>query len=197
MFKKILIANRGEIACRIISTCKKLSIPTVAVYSDADARALHVKLADEAINIGPPPSTESYLSIDKIISACKQTNADAVHPGYGFLSENHLFMSRLEKEDITFIGPSAEPIRVMGDKIESKILSIIDSLFTLLRIAITKIPYSASGIISSHSSRIVELSKNLSTSLSILKILETSSCNENILFFKSLRFSKIFILLRV
>ena len=124
MFKKILIANRGEIACRIISTCKKLSIPTVAVYSDADARALHVKLADEAINIGPPPSTESYLSIDKIISACKQTNADAVHPGYGFLSENHLFMSRLEKEDITFIGPSAEPIRVMGDKIESKIFAI-------------------------------------------------------------------------
>ena len=124
MFKKILIANRGEIACRIISTCKKLSIPTVAVYSDADARALHVKLADEAINIGPPPSTESYLSIDKIILACKQTNADAVHPGYGFLSENHLFMSRLEKEDITFIGPSAEPIRVMGDKIESKIFAI-------------------------------------------------------------------------
>ena len=124
MFKKILIANRGEIACRIISTCKKLSIPTVAVYSDADARALHVKLADEAVNIGPPPSTESYLSIDKIISACKQTNADAVHPGYGFLSENHLFMSRLEKEDITFIGPSAEPIRVMGDKIESKIFAI-------------------------------------------------------------------------
>jgi propionyl-CoA carboxylase alpha chain len=124
MFKKILIANRGEIACRIISSCKKLSIPTVAVYSDADERALHVKLADEAVNIGPAPSSESYLSIDKIISACKQTNADAVHPGYGFLSENHLFMSRLEKEDITFIGPSAEPIRVMGDKIESKIFAI-------------------------------------------------------------------------
>ena len=124
MFKKILIANRGEIACRIISSCKKLSIPTVAVYSDADERALHVKLADEAVNIGPAPSSESYLSIDKIISACKQTNADAVHPGYGFLSENHLFMSRLEKEDITFIGPSAEPIRIMGDKIESKIFAI-------------------------------------------------------------------------
>ena len=124
MFKKILIANRGEIACRIISSCKKLSIPTVAVYSDADERALHVKLADEAVNIGPAPSSESYLSIDKIISACKHTNADAVHPGYGFLSENHLFMSRLEKEDITFIGPSAEPIRVMGDKIESKIFAI-------------------------------------------------------------------------
>ena len=124
MFKKILIANRGEIACRIISSCKKLSIPTVAVYSDADERALHVKLADEGVNIGPAPSSESYLSIDKIISACKQTNADAVHPGYGFLSENHLFMSRLEKEDITFIGPSAEPIRVMGDKIESKIFAI-------------------------------------------------------------------------
>ena len=124
MFKKILIANRGEIACRIISSCKKLSIPTVAIYSDADERALHVKLADEAVNIGPAPSSESYLSIDKIISACKHTNADAVHPGYGFLSENHLFMSRLEKEDITFIGPSAEPIRVMGDKIESKIFAI-------------------------------------------------------------------------
>ena len=124
MFKKILIANRGEIACRIISSCNKLSIPTVAVYSDADKSALHVKMADEAVNIGPAPSTQSYLSIDKIISACKKTNADAVHPGYGFLSENHLFMSGLEKEDITFIGPSAEPIRVMGDKIESKIFAI-------------------------------------------------------------------------
>ena len=124
MFKKILIANRGEIACRIISSCNKLSISTVAVYSDADKSALHVKMADEAVNIGPAPSTQSYLSIDKIISACKKTNADAVHPGYGFLSENHLFMSGLEKEDITFIGPSAEPIRVMGDKIESKIFAI-------------------------------------------------------------------------
>ena len=124
MFKKILIANRGEIACRIISTCKKLSIPTVAVFSDADKRSLHVSLADESVNIGPAASSESYLSIDKIISACKETGADAVHPGYGFLSENHNFMNRLEKEDITFIGPSAEPIRVMGDKIESKIFAI-------------------------------------------------------------------------
>ena len=124
MFKKILIANRGEIACRIISTCKKLSIPTVAVYSDADKRSLHVSLADESINIGPAPSIDSYLSIDKIIDACKQVGADAVHPGYGFLSENHIFMNRLEKEDITFIGPSEEPIRVMGDKIESKIFAI-------------------------------------------------------------------------
>ena len=124
MFKKILIANRGEIACRIISTCKKLSIPTVAVYSDADKRSLHVSLADESVNIGPAASSESYLSIDKIISACKETGADAVHPGYGFLSENHTFMNRLEKEDITFIGPSSEPIRIMGDKIESKIFAI-------------------------------------------------------------------------
>lgn len=124
MFKKILIANRGEIACRIISTCKKLSIPTVAVYSDADKKSLHVALADESVNIGPAPSSESYLSIDKIISACKETGSDAVHPGYGFLSENHIFMNRLEKEDITFIGPSSEPIRVMGDKIESKIFAI-------------------------------------------------------------------------
>ena len=123
MFKKILIANRGEIACRIISTCKKLSIPTVAVYSDADKKSLHVSLADESVNIGPAASSESYLSIDKIISACKETGADAVHPGYGFLSENYTFMSRLEKDDITFIGPSAEPIRIMGDKIESKIFA--------------------------------------------------------------------------
>ena len=123
MFKKILIANRGEIACRIISTCKKLSIPTVAVYSDADKKSLHVTLADESVNIGPAASSESYLSIDKIISACKETGADAVHPGYGFLSENYTFMSRLEKDDITFIGPSAEPIRIMGDKIESKIFA--------------------------------------------------------------------------
>lgn len=123
MFKKILIANRGEIACRIISTCKKLSIPTVAVYSDADKKSLHVTLADESMNIGPAASSESYLSIDKIISACKETGADAVHPGYGFLSENYTFMSRLEKDDITFIGPSAEPIRIMGDKIESKIFA--------------------------------------------------------------------------
>ena len=123
MFKKILIANRGEIACRIISTCKKLSIPTVAVYSDADKKSLHVTLADESVSIGPAASSESYLSIDKIISACKETGADAVHPGYGFLSENYTFMSRLEKDDITFIGPSAEPIRIMGDKIESKIFA--------------------------------------------------------------------------
>ena len=123
MFKKILIANRGEIACRIISTCKKLSIPTVAVYSDADKKSLHVTLADESVNIGPAASSESYLAIDKIISACKETGADAVHPGYGFLSENYTFMSRLEKDDITFIGPSAEPIRIMGDKIESKIFA--------------------------------------------------------------------------
>ena len=123
MFKKILIANRGEIACRVIETCDKLGIETVAVYSDADSRALHVMKAKEAINIGPAPSSESYLVIEKIINACKKTGADAVHPGYGFLSENSAFVNQLEREGITFIGPPSEPIRVMGDKIESKIFA--------------------------------------------------------------------------
>ena len=123
MFNKLLIANRGEIACRIIKTCNELGISTVAVYSDADSRSLHVKLADESINIGPAPSSESYLLSDNIISACKKTGADAVHPGYGFLSENYSFANQLEREGITFVGPSSEPIRVMGDKIESKIFA--------------------------------------------------------------------------
>ena len=123
MFNKLLIANRGEIACRIIKTCKKLGISTVAVYSDADSRSLHVRLADEAINIGSAPSSESYLLSDNIVSACKKTDADAVHPGYGFLSENYSFANQLEREGITFIGPPSEPIRVMGDKIESKIFA--------------------------------------------------------------------------
>jgi len=120
MFKKILIANRGEIACRVIKTARKMGIGTVAVYSDADAQALHVQMADEAVHIGPPPASESYLVMDKIVDACKQTGADAVHPGYGFLSENSDFVERLSKEGITFIGPNVEAVRVMGDKIESK-----------------------------------------------------------------------------
>ncbi len=123
MFKKILIANRGEIACRVIKTAQKLGIKTVAVYSDPDARALHVKMADEAINIGPAASTESYLRADKIIEACKMSGAEAVHPGYGFLSENASFQRDLEKANIVFIGPNAEAIEVMGDKITSKKLA--------------------------------------------------------------------------
>lgn len=120
MFKKILIANRGEIACRVIKTARKMGIATVAVYSDADADALHVEMADEAVNIGPAPSTESYLVIDKIIQAIKDTGAEAVHPGYGFLSENAAFAQALEKEGIAFIGPNVQAIEVMGDKIASK-----------------------------------------------------------------------------
>ena len=120
MFKKILIANRGEIACRVIKTARKMGIKTVAVYSNADVRALHVKMADEAVNIGPAPATESYLVIDKIIAACHETGAKAVHPGYGFLSENAKFSAALKKAKITFIGPNTRAIEVMGDKIASK-----------------------------------------------------------------------------
>ena len=123
MFTKILIANRGEIACRVIATARKMGIQTVAVYSDADKEARHVALADEAINIGPAPSRESYLLADKIIAACKQTGAQAVHPGYGFLSENAEFSRRVEEEGITFIGPKHYSIGAMGDKIESKKLA--------------------------------------------------------------------------
>jgi len=120
MFKKILIANRGEIACRVIKTAQKMGIKTVAVYSEADKRALHVAMADEAIHIGPASASESYLVIDKIIAACKETGAQAVHPGYGFLSENAKFAEALKKADIAFIGPNPRAIQVMGDKIESK-----------------------------------------------------------------------------
>ncbi len=123
MFKKILIANRGEIACRVIKTARKMGIKTVAVYSDADASALHVKMADEAVHIGAPPAAESYLVADKIIAAVKQTGAEAVHPGYGFLSENTAFAERLQKEGIAFIGPNVRAIQAMGDKIESKKLA--------------------------------------------------------------------------
>ena len=123
LFDKILIANRGEIACRVIRTCKRLGIKTVAVYSEADADALHVREADEAVFIGPPPATQSYLLIDKIVEACKQTGAQAVHPGYGFLSEKQEFQKALAAAGITFIGPDAHAIYAMGDKIESKKLA--------------------------------------------------------------------------
>ena len=123
MFTKILIANRGEIACRVIKTCKKMGIATVAVYSDADKDALHVQMADEAVHIGPPPSAQSYLLADRIVEACKATGAQAVHPGYGFLSEKREFQEALAKNGITFIGPDAHAIFAMGDKIESKKLA--------------------------------------------------------------------------
>ncbi|HAC57739.1 MAG TPA: acetyl/propionyl-CoA carboxylase subunit alpha, partial [Rhodobiaceae bacterium] len=120
MFKKILIANRGEIACRVMKTAKKMGIATVAVYSDADKDALHVEMADEAVHIGAAAASESYLVIDKIIAACKQTGAEAVHPGYGFLSENARFAQALKDNGIAFIGPNIKAVEVMGDKIESK-----------------------------------------------------------------------------
>ncbi|WP_284335806.1 acetyl-CoA carboxylase biotin carboxylase subunit [Comamonas sp. NoAH] len=123
MFSKILIANRGEIACRVIATARKMGIATVAVYSDADKEARHVKLADEAVHIGPAPSRESYLVADRIIAAAKQTGAQAIHPGYGFLSENEAFAKRCEEEGIAFIGPKAHSIAAMGDKIASKKLA--------------------------------------------------------------------------
>jgi propionyl-CoA carboxylase alpha chain len=123
LFSKILIANRGEIACRVITTARKMGIKTVAVYSDADARAPFVAMADEAVHIGPSPAAESYLIAEKIIAACKQTGAEAVHPGYGFLSERTSFAEALAKEGIAFIGPPVNAIAAMGDKIESKKLA--------------------------------------------------------------------------
>ncbi|MFK4825431.1 acetyl-CoA carboxylase biotin carboxylase subunit [Paenochrobactrum sp. BZR 588] len=123
MFKKILIANRGEIACRVIKTAKKMGIATVAVYSDADRNALHVSMADEAVHIGPAPSNQSYIVIDKILDAIRQTGADAVHPGYGFLSENPAFAAALDKLGVAFIGPPEGAILAMGDKITSKKLA--------------------------------------------------------------------------
>jgi len=123
MFKKILIANRGEIACRVIKTARKMGIKTVAVYSEADKDALHVEMADEAVLIGPPPTAQSYLVMDRILQACKDTGAEAVHPGYGFLSERAAFCDALQKEGIVFIGPKVKAIEAMGDKITSKILA--------------------------------------------------------------------------
>jgi propionyl-CoA carboxylase alpha chain len=123
MFKKILIANRGEIACRVIKSAQKMGIKTVAIYSDADKNALHVEMADEAIHIGPSPASESYIVIDKVMDAVRRSGAEAVHPGYGFLSENKLFAQALEKEGVAFIGPPADAIESMGDKITSKKLA--------------------------------------------------------------------------
>src|SRR5271155_1416895 len=120
MFKRILIANRGEIACRIIKTARRMGIETVAVYSEADRGALHVEMADAAVLIGPPPAAQSYLVIDKIVAACKETDAEAVHPGYGFLSERAAFASALAAAGTVFIGPNPKAIAAMGDKIESK-----------------------------------------------------------------------------
>ena len=120
MFDKILIANRGEIACRVIKTARKMGIKTVAIYSDADKKALHVEMADEAVHIGPPPANQSYIVIDKVMAAIKETGAQAVHPGYGFLSENAKFAEALEAADVAFIGPPKGAIEAMGDKITSK-----------------------------------------------------------------------------
>ncbi len=124
MFKKILVANRGEIACRVFKTAQRLGIETVAVYSDADREALHVRMADEAVHIGPPPASESYLDIEKIVTACRDSGAEAVHPGYGFLSENRRFAEALDKAGITFIGPNVGAIEAMGDKLASKKLAV-------------------------------------------------------------------------
>lgn len=131
MFNKILIANRGEIACRVMRTARKMGIKTVAVYSEADKDAMHVDLADEAVLIGPPPTAESYLRMDRIIQACKDTGAEAVHPGYGFLSENAAFCEALENEGIVFIGPKPHAIQAMGDKIASKKLAMSAKVNTI------------------------------------------------------------------
>ena len=138
MFQKILIANRGEIALRVLRACKELGIQTVAVHSTADADAMHVRLADESVCIGPPPSRDSYLNIHQIVAACEITGADAIHPGYGFLSENAKFAEILEAHNITFIGPTAAHIRIMGDKIEAK--------RTAKRLGIPVVPGSDGGV---------------------------------------------------
>ena len=138
MFDKILIANRGEIALRVLRACKELGIATVAVHSTADADAMHVRLADESVCIGPPPATDSYLNIPALLAACEITGADAVHPGYGFLSENARFADILESHNIRFIGPKADHIRIMGDKIEAK--------RTALSLGIPCVPGSDGGV---------------------------------------------------
>ena len=140
MFDKILIANRGEIALRVVRACKELGIPTVAVHSTADADAMHVRFADESVCIGPPAAKDSYLNIPAILSACEITGADAVHPGYGFLSENARFAEILAEHDVQFIGPKAEHIRLMGDKIEAK--------RTAKKLGIPVVPGSEGGVTS-------------------------------------------------
>src|SRR4029450_8543296 len=131
MFPKIIIANRGEIACRVIKTAKKMGIATVAVYSEADRDAMHVDLADEAVPIGPAPSRDSYLVADKIIDAAKKTGAQAIHPGSGFLSENEDFARRVEESGLVFIGPKHASIAAMGDKIASKKLALAAKVNTI------------------------------------------------------------------
>ncbi|MDP3339844.1 acetyl-CoA carboxylase biotin carboxylase subunit [Frigidibacter sp.] len=138
MFEKILIANRGEIALRVIRACREMGIKSVAVHSTADSDAMHVRMADESVCIGPAPSSESYLSVPAIVSACEITGADAIHPGYGFLSENAAFVQVLEDHDIGFIGPTAEHIRVMGDKITAK--------DTMKRLGVPCVPGSEGGV---------------------------------------------------
>src|ERR1700722_16604155 len=138
MFDKILIANRGEIALRILRACKELGIPTVAVHSTADADAMHVRLADESVCIGPPPSRDSYLNIPALLAACEITGADAVHPGYGFLAENARFAEILIEHGVHFIGPKPAHIRLMGDKIEAK--------RTARRLGIPTVPGSDGGV---------------------------------------------------
>ncbi len=147
MFDKVLIANRGEIALRILRACKELGIATVAVHSTADADAMHVKLADESVCIGPPAARDSYLNIPSLIAACEITGADAVHPGYGFLSENARFAEVLAEHKIAFIGPKAEHIRTMGDKIEAK--------RTALKLGIPCVPGSEGGITDLDDAKIV------------------------------------------
>ena len=138
MFSKILIANRGEIALRVIRACKELDVATVAVHSTADSDAMHVRMADESVCIGPPSGSDSYLNVAAIIAACEITGAEAVHPGYGFLSENASFVQVLEDHGITFIGPSAEHIRMMGDKITAK--------ETMINLGVPCVPGSPGGV---------------------------------------------------
>jgi len=138
MFDKILIANRGEIALRVLRACKELGIATVAVHSTADADAMHVRLADESVCIGPPPARDSYLNVPALLTACEITGANAVHPGYGFLSENARFAEILADHEVQFIGPRAEHIRLMGDKIEAK--------RTARRLGIPVVPGSEGGV---------------------------------------------------
>src|ERR1700683_4000595 len=138
MFDKILIANRGEIALRILRACKELGIPTVAVHSTADANAMHVRLADESVCIGPPPAIDSYLNIPALLAACEIPGADAVHPGYGFLAENARFAEILAEHNVHFIGPRPEQIRLMGDKIAAKLAAV--------KLGIPVVPGSEGGV---------------------------------------------------
>src|SRR6201991_938179 len=140
MFDKILIANRGEVALRVLRACKELGIPSVAVHSTADEDAMHVRLADESVCIGPPAARDSYLNIPALLAACEITGADAVHPGYGFLSENARFAEILEEHNIHFIGPKPAHIRLMGDKVEAK--------RTAMRLGIPVVPGSDGGVTS-------------------------------------------------